>query len=790
MFTHKVKIRNSIATRLMRIVFSFYIVFALLITLAHMFIEYNYQKTDVNRSLVEFEPSIQSTLAMNIWHMDDISLSKTMTSIIKIPLIVGITVSDETGDIIAAEGLIKDGKRSGLIDRKIDFLGIKHNGDLPLKEGAFNFDIFTHSFEVSYNHGGKRKILGNVILYSSSSVIFQRVKVAFLMLLINSILKTIALWFFFLYFSKKLLQKPLSSIADAVESINIDNIDKANVSISSTGKDELSFIEKSFNLMLNNLSEALKQRKQVEEQLLEQKYMYETLVDNVPGVTYRCKYDQDWTMVVISDEVFRITGYPASDFIDNKKRSYQSIIYIEDSVLADNVVKKSLEDKSSFTIEYRVVRSDGSLCWVYERGKCILNNTGEVDYIDGVIIDINDQKNAEMEIRKLRKYLSNIIDSMPSSLVGVDPKMKVTHWNKTIEARTGISGHQAIGKGISELLPYLKAEIDNISESIRTKTIKSSSTRKINDGESDNHEDITIYPLIANGVQGAVIRIDDVTDKIKLEEMLIQSEKMLSVGGLAAGMAHEINNPLAGMMQTANVMSNRLVEKPDMPANVKAAEKVGITTKAIQDYMKLRDIPRMMKTIIEAGNRASNIVSNMLSFARKGGGKKSEVDVNILIDETIDLALADYNIKGRFDFKKIEIIKHFSEGIPHIECDKSQIQQVLLNLLRNAAQAMHETRISQQNICIDTIHETLSNMITIQIKDNGPGMDADTVKRVFEPFFTTKSTGGGTGLGLSVSYFIITENHGGDMYVESKPGEGTKFTIKIPAIMPKELRLN
>ena len=137
-------------------------------------------------------------------------------------------------------------------------------------------------------------------------------------------------------------------------------------------------------------------------------------------------------------------------------------------------------------------------------------------------------------------------------------------------------------------------------------------------------------------------------------------------------------------------------------------------------------------------------------------------------------------MKKQYDFKRIEIIKTYANGLPAVPCEGAKIQQVLLNLFRNAAQAMTEAGLESPRISIRTRLESQRSMAVMEIEDNGPGMDEPTRKRVFEPFFTTKPVGVGTGLGLSVSYFIITENHRGEMRVESRPGAGTKFIIHLP----------
>jgi len=293
-------------------------------------------------------------------------------------------------------------------------------------------------------------------------------------------------------------------------------------------------------------------------------------------------------------------------------------------------------------------------------------------------------------------------------------------------------------------------------------------------------EDITIFPLTANGVQGAVIRVDDITEQVRLEEMMIQSEKMLSVGGLAAGMAHEINNPLAAMIQTANVVRSRL-EDLEIQANLKAARDVGISVDQINTFMEKRGILRMLDAIDESGRRVSGIVHNMLSFARKSDSALSTHHPAQLVDKVLELAATDYNLKKNYDFKTIKIVKEYEENLPRIPCEAAKIQQVLLNILGNGAQAMQSREMNHNDPpCFILRLAKEKNMLRIEIQDNGPGMDEKTQSRIFEPFFTTKPVGVGTGLGLSVSYFIITQNHHGTMDVVSALNKGANFIIRLP----------
>ncbi|MCP5046950.1 MAG: PAS domain S-box protein [bacterium] len=453
--------------------------------------------------------------------------------------------------------------------------------------------------------------------------------------------------------------------------------------------------------------------------------------------------------------------------------------------------------KGKKAIEFTLENGSNFFEWVYRRtdGTLITTNVlatrfeinGKV-YIQGTIRDITARRKAELELVRAKNYISNIIDSMPSVLVGIDPDGIITQWNLEAERATGLPAKDAVGQPHEKVAPRLAGEMKRVGEAMQTRKMRSDPRQARKEDGETRYEDVTVYPLIANGVEGAVIRIDDVTEQVRLEEMMVQSEKMLSIGGLAAGMAHEINNPLAGMMQTANVMSHRLTN-PDLPANQRAAQEAGASLEAIHAFMEARGIPRMLEAINKSGRRAAEIVDNMLSFARKSDAVASTYDVARLLDKTLELALTDYDLKKQYDFKKIRIVKEYEENLPSIPCEGSQIQQVLLNILRNGAQAMNEhpaeraDRVEEsqtQRFILRLSKEIETDMLRIEIEDNGPGMNEATRKRTFEPFFTTKPPGIGTGLGLSVSYFIITQNHAGAMSVESEPGQGATFIIRLP----------
>ena len=254
---------------------------------------------------------------------------------------------------------------------------------------------------------------------------------------------------------------------------------------------------------------------------------------------------------------------------------------------------------------------------------------------------------------------------------------------------------------------------------------------------------------------------------------------MMSVGGLAAGMAHEINNPLAGILQNMQVIRNRL--DLTQPQNRLAANECGVDADGLACYLQTRRLLAMMETVSESGQRAANIVRNMLDFSRKSGSGFVPVDLAELLDKTLELAANDYDLKKKQDFRQISIHRDYAADLPRLPCDKGQIQQVILNLLKNGAQAMAvgepETRRPPR---FDLRLYNIGQHLRMEIEDNGPGIPEEVRKRVFEPFFTTKEVGIGTGLGLSVAYFIVTETHHGRIWVEPAPNSGCRFVVELP----------
>ncbi len=394
----------------------------------------------------------------------------------------------------------------------------------------------------------------------------------------------------------------------------------------------------------------------------------------------------------------------------------------------------------------------------------------------------------ENKLTDFQQYLNNIIDSMPSAIIAIDHELTITQWNKGASLIVGILRDEAIYQPLEESCEFLLPHLSIITDSLENHNINKVERCAITDGDNTRYLDITVYPLLDTNRNGAVIRIDDVTQRTQMEDMMVQSEKMMSLGGLAAGMAHEINNPLGAIIHTIQNIKRRL--NPELKRNIDIANSINTDMKQVCNYIESRGIFTFLDNINQAGERASTIVSNMLQFSRQSPKTLHPQNLHQIIDRALNIAKNEYSLSSGYDLKSIDITKNLDLSLHDVPCIPSEIEQVILNLIKNSAQALQDYKTQKE---LDTawhsqihIHTRKKDkMAEIIIEDNGPGMEESTTRHIFEPFFTTKEVGMGTGLGLSVSFFIITNHHQGQMRVDSTLESGTRFIISLP--MPDQL---
>jgi PAS domain S-box-containing protein len=395
----------------------------------------------------------------------------------------------------------------------------------------------------------------------------------------------------------------------------------------------------------------------------------------------------------------------------------------------------------------------------------------------GIVRDLTSQKRAEEALRRGRVYLQDIVDSMPSILVGVDADGCVTFWNQAAVRERGLTSAQASGHPLADVFPFLERQLGDVRAVIREGRPLRSERLLLQDGDTNRYVDVVVYPLNSSDGAGAVVRIDDVSERVRIEETMIQTEKMLSVGGLAAGMAHEINNPLGIIAQSCQNFTRRLSD--EIPQNRTVADALGLDLGLMRTYLERRGLLRLLEGMQEASTRASRIVADMLAYSRRSTSSFVPTRLTELVETVLRLASHDYDVKKSYDFRRIVIHRDFDAPSDRVFCDPTSIEQVLLNLLKNAAQAM-SANPQQEAPQITLRLRDEGDWVRLEVEDNGPGISEEVSRRLFEPFFTTKPAGVGTGLGLAVAYFIITEQHHGSLQLESAPGRGARFILRLP----------
>jgi PAS domain S-box-containing protein len=407
------------------------------------------------------------------------------------------------------------------------------------------------------------------------------------------------------------------------------------------------------------------------------------------------------------------------------------------------------------------------------------NDAGEVVRIAVLAIDVTEQRMALKALEGSEKRFRTLIEDAP---IGIS-MVQDLHYSYVNRAYLKIFGFsdpaQLIGTPICDrIAPQCRSEITELALRCVGEASVPCESETIGLRQDGSpfpcHLDIT--KLVFDDGPMSISFARDLTERQQARDLMVQAEKMAMIGGLAAGMAHEINNPVGIIIQNLQNIERRLSD--ELPDNLQVAEDLGISLPLLRAYLEKRSIFNLLGKMYNAGERTTRIVANILQFSRRSDSERTFASLPEIIERAVELAANDYDLKKKYDFRNIKIVRDFAPDLPMVPVNATEFEQVIINILKNAAQAMAEHRSPRPEINITASSEDAAAVI--KVSDNGPGMDEGTRKRIFEPFFTTKEVGVGTGLGLSVSYTLITQNHKGVFTVDSAPGEGALFTIRLP----------
>lgn len=388
---------------------------------------------------------------------------------------------------------------------------------------------------------------------------------------------------------------------------------------------------------------------------------------------------------------------------------------------------------------------------------------------------LEEQATRAKELARLKEFNENIIESINVGVMVINFSGRITNWNGALEGIYGLRRDETIGRRITEVFDteMLRA----LRELMARSQWKSAHSNGVNGNGNGNGsyntnafangsagEPVNIYKFRARSaadreltlnislaplqsktseIEGTLVAIEDVTERIRLEEQLQQSDKLSSIGLLAAGVAHEVNTPLTGISSYSQMLMQQIPEND----------------------------PRhqLLEKIHRQTSRASSIVNNLLNFSRVSDSRLVPVALNQVLDDTIQL------LEAQLRNTEIEVLRNYEPTLPFAPGNAAKLQQVFMNLILNARDAM------PNGGRLEIATESNLDSIIISFRDTGIGIAADHLAKIYDPFFTTKQIGKGTGLGLAVSYGIIRD-HGGHITVESQPGEGTVFQISLPLV--------
>jgi len=467
-------------------------------------------------------------------------------------------------------------------------------------------------------------------------------------------------------------------------------------------------------------------------------------------------------ILYVSPAVERIWGRPAEDFYKNPSLWQDPSLWLAGVHPEDRArVKVAFEawvggKNSRFEEEYRVVRPDGSISWLLDSGTLIRARDGQVYRLSGIAKDITARRDAEDQLREQ----AALLDKARDAIIATDLDRRIAYWNASAERIYGWEASDVFGRNLQSLeLGHVPARFAMACNEVVSKgEWRGAFSLCAKDGRSVQIE--TTWSLVrdASGAPVSILMIDsDVTEKKLMESQVLRADRMDSIGMLAGGVAHDLNNVLSPILMGAGVLR-----------------------------MNVRDagMGRIIESIERSALHGAALVKQLLTFARGGDGVRQEVNLAELIDDV-------HTILRQSLPMRIEISINVALDIHPIHADGTQIKQTLLNLGINARDAMPANGrldLKAGNILVDEDFARrhpgaqAGPHVRVSVTDTGMGIPAALIEKIFDPFFTTKGMGKGTGLGLSTVLGIV-KSHGGFVTVRSEEGRGTEFALYLPAML-------
>jgi PAS domain S-box-containing protein len=428
-----------------------------------------------------------------------------------------------------------------------------------------------------------------------------------------------------------------------------------------------------------------------------------------------------------------------------------NLFFTRRKVHKSNLELKKIRNELELRVQERTATLDESNRLLKETNKLLEN-------------EIAKHVSTATRLRSSESYIKNILRSMPLMLVGVNKDGQITQWNKRAEDITGIQAEDVLDKNLWDAYPIITVSPGLVSEAMeRNETITIKHSQR-----GQYYFDITIYPLQGQVETGVVIMVDDVTKKILAENMLIQNDKISSMGELASSMAHDINMPLQSILFDLRTFQH-LLSDSDQHMNE-------ITSNGTPEKLS-----SLLSNVYEKGEKVASIVQNLQEFARGRSDRKQLSNIVDVMEHTLELAGDVLSAPSRLKFADIHIERNYEKDLPMIPCYVTELQQAFLSLIRHAYDALGRVNDPDHKPVIKIQMNVSYDSFWIRIQHNGVGLTNEEQMYLFEPFVRkdTPEVGYDAGKRLSFAYFIITEQHQGHMAVTSNINVGTTFHIQM-----------
>ncbi|MEH2051250.1 PAS domain S-box protein [Nostoc sp.] len=501
---------------------------------------------------------------------------------------------------------------------------------------------------------------------------------------------------------------------------------------------------------------ALHERQLAEAALSESEEKFRTFSENTDAMIWINSADS-FHPLYISPAYEKIWGRSSQSLFE-QPTSWLDNVHPDDRDRAAQSIEQLLSGSQSISAEYRILRPDGSVRWIWNRGFAVYDDQGKVNYYGGIAEDITERKLAEQKISEQ----AALLDIATDAILVRDFQSQILFWNQGAERMYGWPSTEVMGKETHEIL-YSAGTQHQLEKPLKS-VIESGSWQGELHKVTKSGEKIVVesrWTLMrdSEGKPKSILTVDtDITEKKQLEEQFFRTQRLESLGTLAGGIAHDLNNILTPILAAAQLLQGKFSQDEERSGQLMA--------------------------LVEANaRRGAALVKQVLSFARGFKGEPTIIQVKYLISEIIEIA------KHTFP-KSIEFSTVIPEDIWAISGDTTQLHQVLMNLVVNARDALPNggnIKISAENKFIDEAYTRMNldakvgHYIVITVADNGIGIPPEVLDRIFEPFFTTKEINVGTGLGLSTVLGII-RSHDGFIKVSSNVGRGSKFDLFLPAV--------